>query len=82
MVFCASVFSIFEEFYLEVHPGEFEDQITVNKQLVEFSNKLNIPLIASNDVHYLDAEDYLGHDGHVKVHRIAKLSDALSYADK
>ena len=51
--------NIFEDFYLEVQPGEFEDQITVNKQLVEFSEKLNIPLIASNDVHYLDAEDDL-----------------------
>lgn len=74
--------NIFEDFYLEVQPGEFEDQITVNKQLVEFSNKLNIPLIASNDVHYLDAEDYLAHDGHVKVHRKAKLTDALAYPDK
>lgn len=73
---------IFEDFYLEVQPGEFEDQITVNQKLVEFSNKLDIPLIASNDVHYLDAEDYLVHDGHVKVHRKTKLIDALSYPDK
>ena len=46
--------NIFEDFYLEVQPGEFEDQITVNKQLVEFSEKLNIPLIAYKDVHYLE----------------------------
>lgn len=74
--------NIFEDFYLEVQPGEFEDQVKINKQLVAFSEELNIPLIASNDVHYLDAEDYLAHDGHVKVHRKAKLTDDLCYPDK
>lgn len=74
--------NIFEDFYLEVQPGEFDDQLTVNRQLVEFSEKLNIPLIASNDVHYLDVDDYIVHDGHVKVHRKAKLTDALAYPDK
>lgn len=73
---------IFEDFYLEVQPGEFDDQITVNEQLVKFSEELSIPLIASNDIHYLDAEDYLAHDGHVKVHRKAKLTDELCYPDK
>lgn len=74
--------NIFDDFYLEVQPGEFEDQLIVNKQLVDFSEELNIPLIASNDVHYLDADDYLAHDGHVKVHRKAKLTDDLAYPDK
>lgn len=74
--------NIFEDFYLEVQPGEFEDQRKTNEQLVKFSEELNIPLIASNDVHYLDAEDYLAHDGHVKVHRKAKLTDDLCYPDK
>ena len=74
--------NIFEDFYLEVQPGEFEDQIKVNNALVDFSEELNIPLIASNDVHYLDAEDYLAHDGHVKVYRKAKLTDDFCYPDK
>ena len=74
--------NIFEDFYLEVQPGEFEDQKTVNEQLIKFSEELSIPLIASNDVHYLDKEDYLAHDGHVKVYRKAKLTDDLCYPDK
>lgn len=73
---------IFEDFYLEVQPGEFEDQLKVNDALVKFSEELKIPLIASNDVHYLDAEDYIAHDGHVKVYRKAKLTDDMVYADK
>ncbi|MFA6995109.1 MAG: DNA polymerase III subunit alpha [Patescibacteria group bacterium] len=45
-------------FYLEIqdHP-ELEDQIKVNQQLIKFSRELNIPLIATNDVHYLRKED-------------------------
>ena len=74
--------NIFEDFYLEVQPGEFEDQLIVNDTLVKFSEELDIPLIASNDVHYLDAEDYIAHDGHVKVYRKAKLTDDMVYADK
>lgn len=74
--------NIFEDFYLEIQPGEFEDQKVVNEKLCEFSDELNIPLIASNDVHYLKAEDYLAHDAHVKVHRKAKMTDELSYPDK
>lgn len=73
--------NIFEDFYLEVQPGDFEEQITVNKTLVELSNELNIPLIASNDIHYLNKEDYLAHDAHVKVHRKAKMNGELSYPD-
>ena len=45
-------------FYLEIqdHP-ELDDQILVNKQLIKFSRELNIPLVATNDVHYLKKED-------------------------
>jgi DNA polymerase III subunit alpha len=47
-----------DNFYLEImdHP-ELEGQDTVNKQLIKFSKELNIPLIATNDIHYLDKED-------------------------
>ncbi len=47
-----------DHFYLEMqdNPGIPEQKI-VNKKLVEFSRELNIPLIATNDVHYLKKED-------------------------
>ena len=74
--------NIFEDFYLEVQPGNFEDQIKTNKVLVELSEELNIPLIASNDIHYVDKEDYLAHDSHVKVQRKMKTNGELCYPDK
>jgi len=45
-------------FYLEVmdHP-ELENQDMVNQQLIKFSQELNVPLVATNDIHYLDKDD-------------------------
>jgi len=45
-------------FYLEIqdHPNLPEQKI-VNKALIEISKKYNIPLVATNDVHYLKPED-------------------------
>jgi len=45
-------------FYLEVqdHPG-IKEQILVNKALFKLSKKYNIPLVATNDVHYIEPED-------------------------
>ncbi len=45
-------------FYLELMPHyNLEDQKKVNKYLKEISKKTNIPLVASNDVHYINPED-------------------------
>jgi DNA polymerase-3 subunit alpha len=45
-------------FYLEIqdHP-ELNGQDKVNKKMIEFSRELNIPLVATNDIHYLKKED-------------------------
>ena len=64
--------NIFEDFFLEIQPGEFHEQVKVNNELINFSRKLDIPLVASNDIHYVLKEDYLAHDNHVKSHRKMK----------
>ncbi len=45
-------------FYLELmdHP-ELEGLDKVNRQLIEFSRELKVPLVATNDVHYFKKED-------------------------
>ena len=52
-------FSIFkDDFYIEIqrHPNSPElDE--VNKKLIKLSRKHGIPLVATNDVHYLEQED-------------------------
>lgn len=45
-------------YYLEIqdHPN-LSGQADVNRELIKFSKELNVPLIATNDVHYLKKED-------------------------
>ena len=46
-----------ENFFLELQPSFNEEQIKVNKKLLELSNILNIPAIVTTDSHYLSKED-------------------------
>ena len=49
-------------YFLEVQSNSVPEQAIVNKALVEMSKKLEIPLIATNDSHYLRREDAEWHD--------------------
>jgi DNA polymerase III subunit alpha len=52
-----------ENFYLEVqHHPSLDDQFTVNEKLYEFSNILDIPLLATNDCHYVGGAQHKAHD--------------------
>lgn len=51
-----------EDYYLEVQSNTLREQILVNQKLVELARKLNIPLVATNDSHYLKKEDYYNHE--------------------
>lgn len=74
--------SCFADFYLELQPGDFEQQITINKLLVDLAIETNTKLIITNDVHYLNAEDYIMHDQHVKMAQKKKHDDPMVYPDK
>lgn len=49
-------------FYLELQYHGMEQQLKVNDQLMAMSKELDIPLVATNDVHYIRKEDYRAHD--------------------
>jgi DNA polymerase-3 subunit alpha len=51
-----------DRFYLEVQANGLPDQIEVNNALKEMSKDLSIPLVATNDCHYLNREDAEAHD--------------------
>ena len=51
-----------DNFYLELQDHGIEEQVRVNKVLRDLSKELDIPLIATNDVHYLRKEDAKVHD--------------------
>jgi len=47
-----------DNFYLELqHHPNIKGQKTVNRELISISKKYGIPLVATNDVHYLKPED-------------------------
>ncbi|WP_085829570.1 DNA polymerase III subunit alpha [Clostridium massiliodielmoense] len=54
---------IFKEgFYLELQYHGIDKQLRVNEMLIELSKELDIPLVATNDVHYIKKEDAKSHD--------------------
>lgn len=51
-----------ENFYIELqHHGQAEDEAR-NEQLGEIARRLNLSLVATNDVHYISREDREAHD--------------------
>jgi len=49
-------------FYLEIMENGIEEQRAANQGLLEISGKLAIPLVATNDCHYLDKDDVKAHE--------------------
>lgn len=59
-LFYKSVFG--EDFYLELQDHGMEEQKKVNEVNIRLSKELDIPLVATNDVHYIVQGDYKAHD--------------------
>ncbi|HSW64814.1 MAG TPA: DNA polymerase III subunit alpha [Dissulfurispiraceae bacterium] len=51
-----------DNFYLEIQSNGLAEQIDVNWKLIQLSQELHIPLVATNDCHYLRQEDTRAHD--------------------
>ncbi len=49
-------------FFLEMQDHGMTEQIAINKGLLKLSKELDIPLVATNDVHYINKEDARFHD--------------------
>ncbi|MCX7913371.1 MAG: DNA polymerase III subunit alpha [Thermodesulfovibrionales bacterium] len=51
-----------DNFFIEIQNNGLSEQIEVNKGLIKLSKKFNIPLVATNDCHYLKRDDAKAHD--------------------
>jgi len=51
-----------EDYYIELQRHDIPDQNKVNEVLLRFAEKYNVPIIASNDSHYVDQKDSNAHD--------------------
>ncbi len=56
----ASIFK--DRFYLELQENGIPEQAEVNKALLDLGKRLGIPVVATNDCHYLNREDADAHD--------------------
>jgi DNA polymerase-3 subunit alpha len=55
--------SIFgEDYYLEIQNNGIKEQVLANQKLIQLSRELDIPLVATNDAHYLKREDAYNHE--------------------
>ena len=53
---------IFSDYYIEIQRHPIPELETINKGLLLLSNKLDIPLVATVDTHYINKEDAYAHD--------------------
>ncbi len=51
-----------DRFFLEIQANDLPEQAQRNRQLHELAKRVNIPLVATNDCHYLNAGDVDAHD--------------------
>lgn len=62
-------------FYLELQDHGLEGQKRVNPLLVDLSHKLDLPLVVTNDCHYLTKDDAESHDILLCIQTNKKLTD-------
>ena len=64
-----------EDYYLEIQNNGIKEQVLVNQKLIELSRELDIPLVATNDAHYLKREDAYNHEVLLCIQTGKKMSD-------
>ncbi len=72
-----------ENYYLEImHHPDVEFFQEWKNSLIEFSRKLNIPLVATQDSHYLHPDDALAHKTLVAISTNTDIGDTAIFAGK
>lgn len=51
-----------EDYYIELQRHSIKEQEIINQTLLKFAKKYNVPVIATNDSHYTERDDYNAHD--------------------
>ncbi len=62
-------------FYLELQTNGIEEQNLVNQSLIKLSEETGIPLVATNDAHYLRREDARAHEVLLCIQTGRKITD-------
>ena len=54
-----------DRYYLEVQSHESEGQSDLNEGVFRLAEEFSLPVVATNDVHFLDPDDHGAHDIHI-----------------
>ncbi len=64
-----------DDYYLEIQRHGIDIEAKVNEGLLYFHKKLGVPLVATNDFHFLSAEDHAAHDALICIQTGKDISD-------
>jgi DNA polymerase-3 subunit alpha len=55
--------AIFDDrYYIEIQDNRLAEQERANRALIQLARELSLPLVATNDCHYLEADDHKAHE--------------------
>lgn len=64
-----------EDYYIEVQNNGLQEQVLANQKLIQLARKLDIPIVATNDAHYLKKEDAYNHEVLLCIQTGKRMSD-------
>ena len=70
----------FGEFYLEIQRHPIAELDRVNPMLIELGAELDIPIVATNDVHYIREDDFRSHELLLCIQRNTTIHDDKRYS--
>ena len=64
-----------EDYYIEIQNNGIREQVLANQKLIQLARKLNIPIVATNDAHYLKRKDAYNHEVLLCIQTGKRMSD-------
>ena len=64
-----------EDYYIEIQNNGLQEQVLANQKLIQLARKLDIPIVATNDAHYLKREDAYNHEVLLCIQTGKRMSD-------
>lgn len=64
-----------QHFYLEIQRVGKPGEAAYNKQIITLAQEVQIPIVATNDVRFIDKEDFEAHEARVCIHEGLTLAD-------
>lgn len=67
--------NMFGNFYMSLQHHAIQDELLLQEKLPKFINKVNVPVVATNDVRYINQSDALVHECLLSVESGTKMTD-------